>query len=126
MKADKIPIPDSSAPWERVVTRMPLEQLFTEAGPTSHVRGESLPLAKVEAMLGSSREYRLVEACMDAPLRWWARGDYDFWYHRARHNAAEPNSHIPLDEFPGSRCYFISEWSLSGGIERALLFEEHH
>lgn len=118
--------PEAIASWQRVITRMPVEQLFTESGPTRHARGELLASATVDALLDSSRGYSLVEACIGSPLRWYPRGDYGFWYHHARQRGAEPDNRRPLDDFPDSRCYFVSEWHDSERDDRVLLYEEHH
>lgn len=105
---------------------MPLDCLYTEAGLTPHVRGKFLTPAATEALLVTSREYHLVEAKMNVPLRWYSRGDYGFWYHRARKHAAAPENRRSLDDFPDSMCYFISEWLDTVSGDRVLLFEAHH
>jgi|GEM_PF-1091559 len=125
-KAKEQRIPDAIAPWQVVVSRMPLDHLFTEAGRTAHVRGKFLTPAAVESLLRASRDYRLVEAQMGTQLRWYPRGDYGFWYHRARPHAADPNKRISLDDFPDAMFYFVSEWHDSASGERVLLYEEHH
>jgi hypothetical protein len=125
-KGNRERIPKAMAPWQRVVASMPLDRLFTEAGFTAHVRGEALAPALVEALLHSSHNYALVEARIGAPLRWYDSGDYGFWYHCVRHHAAEPDNQRSLDEFPDSRCYFVSLWRDSGRGDQVLLCEEHH
>lgn len=125
-KANEERIPDAIAPRQVVISRLPLDHLFTEAGRTAHVRGEFLTPAAVEDLLQASLDYRLVEAQMGAQLRWYPRGDYGFWYRRARQHAAEPDNRRSLDDFPDSRCYFISEWLDSASGDRVLLYEEQH
>jgi len=105
---------------------MPIDQLFNDAGLTPHIRGEYLGPEAIEAVLRSSRDIRLVEAHIGVPLRWYRRGDYGFWYHCARQHAAEPDGGCSLDDFPDSRCYFVSMWRSPNGGEQVLLFEVHH
>lgn len=128
MKKKPIPerIPDAMAPWLRIVTRMPLDQLWTPSGLTRHIRGTALGAAEVEARLTASQDYQLVEARMGSQLRWYPRGHYGFWQKKARRHAAEPDEVRPLDDFPDSHCYFISEWHDAGTGDGVLLFEEHH
>jgi len=125
-RANEQRFPDGIDPRLVVVTRMPLDHLFTETGRTAHVRRKFLGPAAVEALLRASRDYRLVEARMGDPLHWYARGDYEFWHHGARQHAAEPDNRISLDDFPESRCYFISEWCDAASGDRVLLYEEQH
>jgi hypothetical protein len=128
MKKEPIPerIPDALAPWLRIVGRMPLDQLWTTRGVTRHIRRAALGAAEVEVRLSESRDYELVEARMGSELRWYPRGHYGFWREVARSHAAEPDKVRPLDDFPDSRCYFISEWQDAETGDSVLLFEEHH
>jgi hypothetical protein len=132
MKKKPIPerIPDAMAPWLRIVSCMPLDQLWTQHGITRHVRGAALGVAEVEARLRASQDYELVEARTGSQLRWYPRGHYGFWQEKARRHAEEPDEEPdevrPLDDFPDSRCYFISEWHDAETGDSVLLFEEHH
>jgi hypothetical protein len=128
MKKKPIPerIPDAMAPWLRIVTRMPLDQLWTQRGITRHLRGAALGAAEVESRLRASQDYELVEARMGSQLRWYPRGHYGFWKEKARRQTAEPGNVRSLDDFLDSRCYFISEWHDAGTGHGVLLFEEHH
>ena len=116
----------TSGGWARRVVRMPLDQLWTIAGPTPHTRQRSLSPDEVSSLLKTYPDLRLVEAQIGADLRWYDRGDYGFWHHRARSHAAEPKNRRPLDEFPDSMCYFVSEWLAPGPPDPVLLFEQYH
>ena len=121
----KTAIPDaSSAP--RLVLRIPLEQLWTSEGPTNHTPLRDLSPDEVESLLKTTPDLRLVEARIAEELRWHPRGDYRFWRDHARNHAAHPDKPQPLDDFPDSMLYFVSEWLDEASQDRILLFELHH
>jgi hypothetical protein len=118
--------PVRAASWTRLVSRMPVEELWSMAGSTRHLRLRSLTTDDVEPLLKAFPDLRLVEARIGEELRWYPHGDYGFWYHRAQLHAAEPDNRRSLDEFPDSMCYFVSEWVEAESQDRVLLFEQHH
>ncbi|MCW1925870.1 hypothetical protein OKA05_25145 [Luteolibacter arcticus] len=105
---------------------MPLEELWTIAGRTGHVRLRHLTGSEVESLLKTFPDLRLVEAQLAAELRWYPRGDYGFWRQHARIHAAEPGNQRPLHDFPDSMCYIVSEWVETATQDQVLLFEQYH
>jgi len=105
---------------------MPLEELWTPAGPTHHVCLRHLSPNEVESLLKDVPDLSLVEARIAEELRWYSRGDYRFWRDKARNHAADPEKPHSLDEFPDSMLYFVSEWLEDESQDRALLFEQYH
>ena len=118
--------PLREGPLKRIVTRTPLDELWTENGPLHNKRQRYISSTEVEILLKQSPDITLVEARVAEPLQWHPRGDYSFWRNKARHHAADPDKSHSLDDFPDSMFYFISEWLDEASQDRILLFELHH
>ena len=57
---------------------MPLDELWTTAGPTGHIRLRHLNVVEVGSLLKTFPDLRLVEARIAEELQWYPRGDDTF------------------------------------------------
>jgi hypothetical protein len=108
---------------EPPINRLPLSEL----PPPFHaaVRVRDLRDTDVREMLRSG-PVRFVVAAIFAPLRSVPESEcFDFWASEAQpHLVADPDEGASPQDFPGSYCYFASEWS-DGGSPIVLLSAAH-
>ncbi len=94
---------------QRVVTRLPLAELWNDAGSIGAAPVRDLTAADLRELLKGS-PVRFVVANIAAPLRWVPVGDcFRFWKAEVQPQVADPAG-ARLEEFPGGYCYFASEW----------------
>ena len=97
-------------PSLRVITGLPLAELWTDRGGVSAVRGERLAQADIVALLRTGPVQFVVAACSEH-LRWIdLAGCYSFWKDEVQPHLWPPGEAISLDDFPGSYCYSASAW----------------
>ena len=107
----------------RVVTRLPLQELWRDDGFSTTTRGRSLTAEDVRTFLISGPVQFVVADVGEAP-RWIpASESFQFWKQEAKpHLATEARA--SLDQFPGGYCYFASQWE--GEYTPIVLLEKHH
>ena len=115
-------------PEQRVVTQLPLTELWTERGPLNAQRERSLSGPELVALLQSGRvQFIVAEAGL--PLRWIPQAEYLlFWKAELRaHLVAEPERSIDIYEYPEGYAYVASEWAAEG-LEPVpvVVLERHH
>jgi hypothetical protein len=109
---------------QRVVTRLPLSELWDEAGPVSAVRGRDLTPADIRELLQAG-PVRFVVANVAAPLQWVPAGEcFRFWKAEVQSRMASPGG-VDLENFSGGYCYFASEWAAGDGPPVVLLSVSH-
>ncbi len=109
---------------ERLVNRMPLEELWDASRTVQAERKRrSISPDDIRELLRSG-PVRFVVANVGHPLRWIGRDDcYQFWKDELRSRVCiEP---VYLEDYPGEHCYFASEWQLESG-EMVILLEMAH
>ena len=112
-------------PADRVVTRLPLQELFDDGGPVAAVRQRDLSAADVRALLDNEL-LRFVVVDVGSKPAWVPGAErFAFWKAEARPHLADPTDGADFDCFQGGYCYFASEWRLSGGIP-VVVFELCH
>ena len=75
---------------QRVVTRLPLAELWDEAGPVSAAKVRDLGAEDIRALL-TAGPVRFVVANIAAPLRWVPVGEcFQFWKAEVRSRSAGP------------------------------------
>jgi hypothetical protein len=110
---------------QRIVTRLPLEELWSGSGLMSTIKVRDLNAEQIRELLRSA-EVRLVVADVGVPLRWIPNNEtYDFWKQECRHRLADPDSRAGLEDFPGEYCYFASEWKSDEGEKIIVLSKMH-
>lgn len=109
---------------DRVVTRMPVEELWIDEGFVNAVKIRDLDTSMVGEML-SSNNSQFVVANIGDPLRWISTDNrYEFWKSEAKGRIADPSSKVDLEGFPDEYCYFASEWRHAAGL--IILLEKIH
>ena len=108
----------------RIVTRLPLAELWDERGTFAHGRARNLTGGDVKELL-RAREVRFVVADCGLKLDWMpANRTWEFW-RNVKPAIADPRKPIILEEFPGEAAYTASEWRGRDG-ECLIVLEKHH
>lgn len=104
---------------------LPLRELWRDDGFTTTSRGRSLTKDDIADLLRASC-VQFVVAEVGAPPRWIQLSDcHQFWKEEVKpHLATDPRA--VLDEFPGSYCYFASEWDNAIGAAPIVVLEKSH
>jgi len=98
---------------QRVVTRLPLSELWDDTGQVAADRRRDLTAADILDLLRAG-PVRFVVANVDHPLRWLPIGEcFRFWKAEVQTRVADPGG-VCLEDFPGGYCYFASEWAGHG------------
>ena len=98
-------------PAFRIVTRLPLAELWTERGPVAATRERSLGRAEVKALLQAG-PVQFVVADTGRPLRWVPLEErFVFWKADARsHVISNPHHPIDIYTYPEGYAYLASAW----------------
>jgi hypothetical protein len=108
----------------KIVTHLPLEELWRDDGFTTRSRGGSLGKDALTDLLRIG-PVQFVVVDVGSPPFWIPLGDcYRFWKEEARPHVAE--ARVPLDAFPDGYCYFASNWSCGGQAVPIVVVEKHH
>jgi hypothetical protein len=112
-------------PSKKIVTRVPLDELWTDEGPVQAMRSGPLGEREIAVLLGDTRS-TFVVASVGSPLRWVeARDRYDYWKKELKLRLVAPDAqNFRPEEFPGSYCYLASQWLMDDG-SCLVLFEQH-
>lgn len=109
----------------RVVTRLPLGELWTDDGELSATRGAPLNRHAVREYLRRG-PVRFVVANIGQTLRWIPLGErFEFWRRDVSLHLSD-SGEIYLDEFPGGMAYWASEWTDSADETPIILLEVAH
>jgi hypothetical protein len=109
----------------RVVTRLPLEELWNDEGPVAAARGRDLAADDVRTRL--REDAHGVIATIGAPLRWLHGVEFfDWWKSEAKPRLIDPEwERWRLADLPDERAWLASEWMLANGAT-VVSFEERH
>ncbi|WP_338827380.1 hypothetical protein [Bradyrhizobium sp. 27S5] len=110
---------------KRIVTQMPLTELWDSSGLVSARRIEQIGEAEIVRLLRAGST--IVVADVGFPLRWTATDDrFAFWKDEVKHRLAKPNvDRLYLGEYPGNYCYAASMWSCAS-LGAVIVLEKHH
>ena len=112
-------------PSQRIVTRMPLMELWNERGSVEAERGPQIGGARIEEILQAGGSFIVADA--GQPLQWIpANEGFQFWKSevKSRLIPVEASSWF-LEDFPGQYCFLATEWRLRSGGSLVVL-EKHH
>jgi len=110
----------------KIVTYLPLQQLWRDSKFTTTARGRSLTRIDITALLRAG-PVQFVIADVGVAPRWIELGDcYDFWKSEAKPHLAAPTSRAALNSFPDEYCYFASQWESERVSAPIVLLEKHH
>ena len=114
---------------ERVVTRIPMSELWQEDGTPVTERVASLTSTEIAELLRSG-PVRFVIADVGTPLQWVpSRTCFDFWTVMVKNNVANPEETIPLAAYPQSFFFAASLWkdnSEPAAAQPIILLEKHY
>ena len=111
-------------PDQRIVTKIPLTELWDEGGALSGERIRQLDENLIRGLMGTGQVQFIVADC-GAKLNWVPMPErFEFWK-TIRPQVADPSQPILLKQFPNETAYVASEWRGSTG-ECLILLEAHH
>ncbi len=112
-------------PAKRIITELPLRELWDENGPISATCSRDLSAAGLRELLRQG-PVRFVVADIGSKPSWVPETDcFDFWKREVQPHLAEPNSQTDLEQFPGGYCYFVAEWEDTGRATIVVLQRSH-
>jgi hypothetical protein len=113
---------------QRVVTSLPLTELWDAHGALRFERGRAVGRERVIDLLRDGR-VRFVLANCGHPLRWIRPDDcYRFWKEEVKPHLVEPDAFergIRLEDWPGEDFFVGTEWG-EDGRSSVVLLETHH
>jgi hypothetical protein len=111
----------------RIVTNIPLTELWNDSGMLAHVRRQLLGFSDVAVHL-RSESTRFVVADLGKPLQWIGRSPLLQLTQEIQGRIVEPAATergFRLEDFPGEYAYIASEWSAEQSPSIVLL-ERYH
>jgi hypothetical protein len=115
-------------PDQRIVTRIPLTELWDAGGVLPLERGRAVGRDHVADLLRTG-PVRFVLANCGSPLNWVPLDDcYRFWKREVKLHLVEPAAAevgFRLEDWPGGYCYQGTEWT-GGSQEAVVLLETYH
>ena len=110
----------------RVVSGLPLDEVWSADGPLQLHRGEDLDRSAVETLLRKD-PVQFIVAEIGAPLEWIPLGDSrKFWRRDAAERLVGPKETGRLDDFTESYFYRAQAWIDDGGECALVLLEKNH
>jgi hypothetical protein len=118
-------------PAKRIVTQLPLPEMWDARGPLPATRQRALAADEVAAFLVVNPllpSARFVIADVGQPLHWLdLEAMLVFWREIARTRIVAPAEQgFRLEEFPGAFCYLASEWREEGTEAPIVVLEQYH
>ena len=110
---------------DRIVTSMPLKELWNESGKIQAVRTRYLPRKELVEFL-KEHPVEFVVANPGHKLRWIPKSEcWEYWKNEFKPHIIESFDKIYLDEYPNGLGYGASEWQ--GEIQTPIiLLEAYH
>ena len=111
-------------PGQRIVTKLPLAELWDESGTLTGDRLRTLDQSNLAELLRTAPVQFVVADC-GLQLRWIPTEQrFEFWK-AIRLQIADPSRPMYLKQFPNETAYIASEWRGRSG-ESLILLEAHH
>jgi hypothetical protein len=111
-------------PDQRIVTKLPLTELWDETGALRSKRIRHLDQDLIRELMGAG-QVRFIVANCGAKLNWIPTQErFEFWK-TVRPQIADAMKPIQLDHFPNATAYTASEWRGRTG-ECLIVLEKHH
>jgi hypothetical protein len=111
-------------PDQRIVTKIPLTELWDEKGALPGERIRQLDENLIRGLMGTGQVQFIVANCGEK-LNWIPMSErFEFWK-TVRPQVAAPSQPVHLKQFPNETAYVASEWRGNTG-ECLILLEAHH
>jgi hypothetical protein len=111
-------------PGQRIVTKLPLAELWDESGPLTGDRLRTLDQSSLAELLRTGPVQFVVADC-GLQLRWIPTEQrFEFWK-AVQPQIADPSKPMYLKQFSKETAYIASEWCGRSG-EPLILLETHH
>jgi hypothetical protein len=112
-------------PALRVITQMPVSDLFDENGPLPHRRERNVYSDDIREMLRSGTVLFVVADVGNKPV--WVPSDqtFRFWRLEVLPHLRCPEDRVRREQFPGEYFYSASEWRGPGESQVVLLEKSH-
>ncbi len=108
----------------KIVTRLPLGELWRDNGFTTTSRGASLTEGGITSLLRAGPVQFVVVDVGVSPF-WIPLGDcYRFWKEEAKPHLGESGAR--LEDFPNGYCYFASNWNGDDQGPPIVVLEKEH
>ena len=109
---------------QRIVTKIPLTELWDDTGTVANKREGNLEQSRVVELLRTCPVQFIVADC-GLKLEWIpTEKRFEFWK-KVRSQIADPERPIYLKQFPNETAYIASQWR--GQADKCLiLLEKHH
>lgn len=109
----------------RIVTHLPLRELWRDDGFSTTARGRSLTEDDVRQFVASG-PVQFVVVDVGAAPRWIPASEcFQFWKNEAKPHLVS-GAKASLDEFPGRYCYFASRWEGREPDMPIVVLEKQH
>jgi hypothetical protein len=110
---------------QRIVTRMPLLELWDDRGAVAAQWARDLSAADIRELL-TGGPVRWVVADISHKPEWISEaGCFAFWKNEVKPRLADRGQRARLEDFPGGYFYTASEWRGAGGRPIILLYRFH-
>ena len=111
-------------PSDRIVTRIPLDNIWTSENELKSNRVGYLTKDAIKELLKKGQVHFIVANCGDKLV--WISPDqcFNFWKTEVQKHLA-PDDHINLDIFPDNYAYSASEWTVDHPTPIILLEKIH-
>ncbi|WP_445216013.1 hypothetical protein ACKWRH_27070 [Bradyrhizobium sp. Pa8] len=108
----------------RIVTRLPLAELWTNVGLMDSQPAERVGAAKIVQLLQNGASF--VVADVGKPLRWISAADrFSFWRSEVKGRlVAADATRFDLDDYPDRYCYVAAMWD--GTSPAPIIVLMHH
>ena len=108
----------------RVVTRLPLQELWNDQGSLSQHRLRDLSISDLRTLLGSGKVQFVIVDVGHWPLWLSKESCFQIWKTEIRPHLAEPTQQAALMDFPGEYFYRASEWLFDS--KNIVVLEKYH
>lgn len=109
----------------RIVTQIPLVELWTDESPIEAERVRDLDEAAIRDLLGPLRP-AIVVANVGDPLCWISDDEIFSFLKAKAYGRIVGGDKIRIEDFPGDYCFAASLWTVGGNGERIILLEKWH
>lgn len=117
------------SPNQRVVTSIPVMELWDASGPIAARRGPRVGDPDLRALLEGARLVQFVVAdAVGAPLRWIPLAETRaFWRYEVRPRIVLADAvRFECEQYPGRYCYAATVWTRDGSDPVPLVLLERH